>query len=213
MTAHKEFLKYVKTYRPDEPLVVEGESDTDFFCLLQGTVGIWKGDPNAEDERVKIGDISEKGAYFGEMSCLLEEARTASIVAVDHVKALKFPGSMLEEMMLKQPKLGIKICTALANRLKGTTANQKNIVIQRNELREDATSQFLYARNQFQKVFIILSAIQAQLNHPNLKALIEYMSHDKLQGHRKLRVSSDFFDDIPQQLVEPVKKAFSNILS
>lgn len=212
---HQEFIKYLKAYKADEVIIEEGSNDTDFFCLLQGSVGIWKGNDNenAAKRQVKIGEITEKGTYFGEMSTLLEETRTASIIAIDGmVKVLKFPGEMLPQMILKQPKLGLKICTALADRLKGTTLKQKDIALQRNEIRDDATSQFLYARRQFQRVFIMLSAIQMQMQNPNLKALIEYMSHDKLQGRRKLRIDDEFLEEIPSTLVDPVKKAFSHIL-
>lgn len=210
---HQEFIKYLKAYKANDTLIEEGQCDTEFYCLLQGGVGIWKGDAEKPQQRVKIGEITEKGTYFGEMSALLEESRTASIIAMDDgVKVLKFPGEMLPQMILKQPKLGLKICTALANRLKGTTLKQKDIALQRNEIRDDATSQFLYARRQFQKVFIMLSAIQSQIQNPNVKILIEYMSLDKLQGRRKLRIDDEFLEDIPQQLVDPVKKAFNHIL-
>ena len=202
---HEEFLKYLKVYQPGEILIKEGDTETDFFCLLQGKVSITKGSVDDPDGRVNIGEISEKGIYFGEMSALLEEERSASITAQDEqVKVLKFPGDMLPQMVLKQPKLGLKILTALCERLKGTTVRHKDIALQRNEIRDDATSQFLYARQQFQKVFIMLSAVQSQLHHPQLKALIEYMSLDKLQGERRLRLSEDFFDDIPEELVDPV---------
>jgi len=80
---NEEFIKYIKTYEKDEFLVSEVDSDQDFFCLISGSVGIWKGDPQQPDELVKIGEISEQGTYFGEMSVLLHEQRTASIRAKD----------------------------------------------------------------------------------------------------------------------------------
>lgn len=211
---NEDLVKYLKTYQPSEVLIKEGNDQNDFFCLIEGKVGIWKGDPSDRDKQVKIGELSEKGTYFGEMSCLIKEPRTASIIAEEGpVKVLKMPGEVLPQMMLKQPSLGLKLCTALADRLRGTTTRQQEVAIQRNEIRDDATAQFLHAREVFQKLFVMLTAVQAQLQHPNIKAILEFMSRDKLmQGGRKLQVDDNLLEDIPRELQEPVRQAFSNML-
>ena len=212
---NEDFLKYVKVYKPKEYLVKEGDQDHDFFCLLQGKVGIWRGNLDEPDQMVKIGELTEKGTYFGEMGQLLQEQRTASIIASNEnsVKVLKFPGEMLDQMILKQPKLGLKVCAALANRLKGTTDKQQEVAIERNEIRDDATSQFLHAKEQYQKVFVMLTSIQKQLQHPNIKSCIEFMTHDKLlQGGRKIHINEEFLADIPDTLKEHIKKAYADTL-
>jgi hypothetical protein len=74
-------------------------------------------------------------------------------------------------------------------------------------LRSDATNQLLHAKETFQKLFVILTAIQAQFQNPFLKAAMEYFSHDKLfQGGRKLRVDEKFLHDLPPRLVDLLKK-------
>ncbi len=211
----EDLVKYLKTYQANEVLIREGNDQNDFFCLIEGRVGIWKGSPENREKQVKIGELVEKGTYFGEISCLIKEPRTASIVAEDGpVKVLKMPGEMLPQMMLKQPSLGLKLCTALADRLRGTTTRHQEAALQRNEIRDDATAQFLHARESFQKIFVMLTAIQAQLQHPSVKALIEYMARDKMmQGGRKLQVDDSLIEGIPRELQEPVRQAFSNILN
>jgi CRP-like cAMP-binding protein len=211
---YQEFVKYLKVYDPTETLIHEGEDDTDFFCLLKGKVGIWKDGGEETDGKIKIGHIEEKGTYFGEMSALLQEARTASICALEEpVKVLKFPGEMLPQMMLKQPKLGLKVCTALAGRLRGTTNAQQEVSIQRNEIRDDATSQFLHAKEAFQKVFVMLTTIQKQLQNPSIKSVVEYMTRDKLlQGGRKIRINETFLEDIPVTLIDSIKRAYADKL-
>ncbi len=211
---YQEFIKYLQVYEPSQPLIKEGEEDTDFFCLLQGGVGIWKSGGEDSDGDIRIGEIREKGTYFGEMSGLLQEERSASIRALEEpVKVLKFPGEMLSQMMVKQPKLGLKVCTALANRLKGTTNKQQEVSIERNEIRDDATNQFLHAKEAFQKVFVMLTTIQKQLQNPNLKMVVEYMMHDKLlQGGRKIRINEEFLEDVPEALIDPIKRAYADKL-
>ncbi|MDF2576998.1 MAG: cyclic nucleotide-binding protein [Chlamydiales bacterium] len=205
-----EFIKYLKVYLPDSFIITEGTDDKEFFCLLEGSVAIWKGAPEQRDKMVKVGGFAEKGTYFGEMGYLLQEMRTASIIAETQVKVLKFPGDMLPEMIVKQPKLGLKLCTNLANRLKGTTQQQQNITLQRNELRSDATDQLLHAKDVYQKVVLMLTAIQAQFQNPLLKAAIDYMQKDKLMqgGKRKNMVNEEFLRDLPPRLAELMKKQF-----
>jgi CRP-like cAMP-binding protein len=208
---HEEYIKYLTAYKPEDFLIAEDDSTDDFFCLLSGEVGIWKGDPKDRKNMVKVGEMKEPGSYFGEMSSLLGEHRTASILAISDVKALKFPGEMLPQMLLKQPRLGLKLCTALADRLRGTTTRQEKIAVQRNEIRDDATSQFLGAKESFQKLFVMLTSIQAQLQHPLLKSSIKYMAEDPLiQGGKRLRFNEEFISDMPTDVTELVRRAYAD---
>lgn len=207
----KEFIKYLKVYPANAFLIKEGNDDNDFFCLLHGEVGIWKGDPAEPDKMVRVGGFKDKGIYFGEMGYLLQETRTASIVSETQVKVLKFPGEMLPQLIMKQPKLALKISTNLANRLKGTTAQQQNVTLQRNELRSDATDQLFHAKEVFQKIFMILTAVQAQFQNPLIKMVIEYMQKDKLlRGGRRMSVNEEFLRDLPPRLSDLMKKTFEN---
>jgi len=117
-------------------------------------------------------------------------------------------------MMMKQPKLGLKLCTALADRLKGTTCAQQDIALQRNEIRDDATQQFLHGKQSFQKLFVMLTAVQTQIQQPLLKSVIECMSRDTLlQGGKRLRVDESYIKDMPSDVADLVKKAYSEILT
>lgn len=210
-TMHEEFIKYLKSYKANQVIIEEGEKNEDFFCLLKGTVEIWKEDEEENGQRVKVGELTEKGTYFGEMSSLLGEIRSASILSKEAVKVLQFPGEMLPQMIVNQPKLGLKLCTTLANRLKGTTEQQRDIAKHRNELREDATTQTLHAKEQYQKLFVMLTALQTKMQNPDLKSIIEYMSHDKLlQGGKKVRINQAFLADVPETLIEPIKAAYAD---
>ncbi len=202
-----ELAKYLKTYKPKEYLIKEEADDREFFCLLQGTVGIWKGSPDDRSKMVRVGELSEKGTYFGEMSYLLDEQRTASIVADTNVKVLMFPGDMLSPMVLKQPQLGLKLLKALADRLKSTTGKTEDIAQERNVLRGDAEEQSLHAKKQYQKVFIVLMNIQKQIQNQFTKSLIEYMSKDKLlSGGKQIHIDDEYLKDLPESLIELIKK-------
>lgn len=205
-----EFLQYLKVYPKGTFLVVEGANDNDFFCLLDGSVAIWKGNVNETDKMIRVGGFKDKETYFGEMGYLLQEVRTASIVAESEmVKVLKFPGDMLPVLIQSQPKLALKLCTNLANRLKGTTQQQQNVTLQRNEMRSDATDQLFHAKEFTQKMFMMMTAVQGQFQNPLMKMLLDYMAKDKLmQGGKKLRFDEALFRDIPPKIAELVKKTY-----
>lgn len=210
---YEEFMKFLKSYQAGEVIAEEGNAQNDdFFCLLQGKVGIWK-EPCEEEkdkEKVLVGQIEEKGSYFGEMSALIQEPRTASIQAMSPVKVLQFPGSMLPQMMQKQPKLGVKLAKALAERLKGTTLKQQDITLKRNEIQQDSTQQLLNAKELFEKLFILISAVQLQHQMPILKGVIQWMSQDKLfySGRSRYRRDEEFIASLSPDLAEVVQKFY-----
>jgi CRP-like cAMP-binding protein len=199
--------QYLKTYQSRSEIIAEGEDSQDFFCLLEGKVEIWK--EKDDKKKIKIGEIEKKGSYFGEISYLLQEPRTASIIAEGEVKVLKFSGNMLPELILKQPNLGLKLCMTMAERLKGTTISQKDVATQRDELREDSTEQFFNLSSLFQKVFIMLSSIQLHLNNEHIKSILTFMTQQKiLRSGREVTINKEFIEDIPDELISYIKAAY-----
>ena len=205
-----EFTKYLKAYPPDHFLIKEGSENQDFFCLLEGSVCIWKGNPEEKEKLIKVAEIDEKGTYFGEMSYILEESRTASIISKNKVKVLQFPGEMLEPLMLKQPKLALHICKTLAQHLKGSTTKTEEVSQNIGTLRNDVATSHLEAKKSYQTIFMLLSAIQTQFQNPLLKSVIELMAGNKLlQGGKKQKFDRLVLEGLPEQLVDLALKLFS----
>lgn len=67
-------LSKIRRYKPDEPIIREGERDPWIYFLLSGRVRV-------EKEGIRIGTISKTGEVFGEMSILDGMARSASVYA------------------------------------------------------------------------------------------------------------------------------------
>ena len=63
----------LEKYEDGDVIIREGNSDNDFYELIQGSVIVVKGGK-------KIAEISQPGAYFGEMSAISGESRSASSV-------------------------------------------------------------------------------------------------------------------------------------
>lgn len=97
-------------------IIKEGNTDTNFYQLMQGSLEILK-------NGVKVGEISQPGEYFGEMSALLGTARTATIVSNGKSIVKVFPGDKLKETLINYPLISIQIINSLQQRLQ--TASNK----------------------------------------------------------------------------------------
>jgi membrane protein len=105
--------KYGHTFKAGEALIHEGEHTKTSFLLFAGRVGVYKEMPG---ERKKLGELKE-GELFGEMAYLLNEARTATVLAETDVTALVLPPELLEELMRYSAPLSRHIIDTLCQRL------------------------------------------------------------------------------------------------
>ena len=91
-------------------IVKEGNSDSNFFKLIQGCLEVVKGND-------KIAEISEPDTYFGEMSALLGGRRTATIRSVGKSIVKVFPGDKLMETLEGYPEISKQVIRSLVARL------------------------------------------------------------------------------------------------
>ncbi len=104
----------IEVYEDGDDIIHQGNKDIDFFQLLQGTVMVVK-------DGKRIADIKEPGEYFGEMSAISGEPRTASIVAKGKAKIKRFPGDKMMEIIEKHPKVARHLFRTLVTRLGQTS--------------------------------------------------------------------------------------------
>ena len=96
-----------------DTIIKEGNTDTNFFKLIQGCLEVVKGSD-------KIAEISEPNSYFGEMSALLGGRRTATIRSVGKSIVKVFPGDKLMETLEGYPEISKQVVHALVSRLEDT---------------------------------------------------------------------------------------------
>jgi type IV pilus assembly protein PilB len=110
----------VEEYEDGDIIIQEGnQDDRNFYKLVRGKVAVLK-------QGKKIAEITEPGEYFGEMACMLQEPRYASVISVGRSKVKKYPGDKLKELLEKYPEIARHLFKTLAKRLRKTD----NIVIQ-----------------------------------------------------------------------------------
>ncbi|MDR9500656.1 MAG: type IV-A pilus assembly ATPase PilB [Desulfurivibrionaceae bacterium] len=104
----------VELYEDGDDIIHQGNMDNDFFQLLQGKVMVVR-------DGKRIADIKEPGEYFGEMSAISGEPRSASIVSRGRSKIKRYPGDKILEVIQTQPQVSRHLFRTLVDRLSHTS--------------------------------------------------------------------------------------------
>ena len=102
-----------RRYLPREYIVRQGQNGASLFIVAEGLVNILINDNH--DQEKWVAHI-EPGRYFGEMSLLTGQPRSASAQAATEVICYKITKETLEPIFQKQPELLEKISTIMAAR-------------------------------------------------------------------------------------------------
>jgi small-conductance mechanosensitive channel len=98
-----------------EVLVREEEAGDSLFVVEKGAVRVTKSDPEAEHRHVDLA-ILEEGAFFGEMSLLTGEPRSATVIARDPCGVLVLTKRALAATLEADPRIAESLSRALAAR-------------------------------------------------------------------------------------------------
>jgi type IV pilus assembly protein PilB len=101
----------MEKYEDGDVLIREGNTDNDFFELIQGAVIVVKGGK-------KIAEISQPGSYLGEMSAISGEARSATVFSKGRTTVRRFEGDKLFEVIENYPDATKHLFKSMASRLK-----------------------------------------------------------------------------------------------
>ncbi len=107
----------IEEYDDGDYIIRQNNKDIDFFKLVNGAVSVVK-------DGKKIAEITEPGEYFGEMSAISGEPRSASILSKGRSKIKRFPGDKLMEVIEKYPDVARHLFKTVVVRL-----NQANNII------------------------------------------------------------------------------------
>ena len=107
------FDRFGKEFKPNEIVFCEYEPGTEFYFIQTGKVRIVK----IINNREKTLDVLTEGDVFGEMSILEEEPRSASVIAIDHVKVLKFHRDNFDSLLQGNPQLAYKLLVIFSKRI------------------------------------------------------------------------------------------------
>ena len=91
-------------------IIREGNTDKNFYQLLQGGLIITK-------TGRMVGEITQPGDYFGEMSALLNQPRAATVRSKGKSVVKVYPGDKLRETIENHPDIAFTIIKALMTRM------------------------------------------------------------------------------------------------
>jgi type IV pilus assembly protein PilB len=119
----------METYDDGDVIVREGNKDTDFFKLIQGSLYVVK-------QGKKIGEIIHAGEYFGEMSAISGEPRSTSIISKGRSVIKRFPGDKLSEIIEKYPDVAKHLFEIIVNRLNHANNTIVKLANERKQIKE-----------------------------------------------------------------------------
>ena len=111
-----------KTTNPDDAFITlakageflfrEGDPGPEMFIIQEGAVELWKRVGDGEERMLSL----TAGDFCGEQALLTGEPHLCSAQAVSRVKALRFDGPTLLELLRKEPELGLRLLRNLSRR-------------------------------------------------------------------------------------------------
>lgn len=107
------FDRFGVEYKPGEIIFCEYEPGYEFFIIQSGQVKIVK----LINGREKTIDVLVENDIFGEMAILEEEPRSATAIAVDRVKALRFHRDNFDVFLQGQPQIAYKLLVSFSKRI------------------------------------------------------------------------------------------------
>ncbi len=114
-------LSQRRLYDAGESLVTEGEAGDSLFVIEKGSVQVLKTDEDQRQREVELAVLGA-GAFFGEMSLLTGEPRSATVVAKEHCGVLTLSKQALAPILEEDPRIAESFSRALAARELDTAA-------------------------------------------------------------------------------------------
>jgi CRP-like cAMP-binding protein len=102
-----------KYYSIGDTITSMGDPADGFYILLTGKIGVYKKD-------FTVAEVNTRGTIFGELGCILNIPRTATLQALEPTSVL-FVKMTIDELVEKHPEFAKRLLVDLADRLTRTT--------------------------------------------------------------------------------------------
>jgi len=116
-----------QVFRKDNMILIEEEVGSTMFVILEGRVKISR---ISEEGREVILSILSEGDFFGEMSILDGQARSANVVTLEDATILVIHREDFLQMLHDYPQIAINLLKELAHRLRRSDSQIKSLSLQ-----------------------------------------------------------------------------------
>src|SRR5438105_4568696 len=106
-----------RTFQPGQIIMNAGEPGASFYIIERGEVEIWLTD--TEGQKVVL-DVLGPGKFFGELSMLTGESRSASATSAEELITLELDRDEFFGFLRQRPDAALDVLTELGARLKRT---------------------------------------------------------------------------------------------
>ncbi|MDX8395108.1 MAG: Crp/Fnr family transcriptional regulator [Mariprofundaceae bacterium] len=113
-------IELVTTHHVNKKSIVvqEGDDGNSFFIILKGSVKI---SYYAPEGREVVLSLLEEGAFFGEISLLDKQPRSATVSTLEDSQLAQIRRNDFENMLLTQPRIAVKLLSEVVHRLRRTS--------------------------------------------------------------------------------------------
>ncbi len=107
-----------RTYQANEAIIRGNETGSEAFVILEGKVEVHK----EVDGKRTVYTTLAPGDVFGEMACITDEVRSATVTALQETTCMVITATSVNNQLRKTPPWFEKIVNALVKRLRNTDA-------------------------------------------------------------------------------------------
>ncbi len=120
-------VSLVQKYHKDNIILIEEEVGTTMFIIINGKVKISR---ISDDGREVILSILSEGDFFGEMSLLDGQTRSANVTALEESELLMIRREEFLQMLYDYPQIAINLLKELAQRIRKSDEQIKSLSLQ-----------------------------------------------------------------------------------
>jgi CRP/FNR family transcriptional regulator, cyclic AMP receptor protein len=118
----KLYDRFGREYTPFERIFSEGETGNDMYVVIGGSVEVLRTPVEAGGKDAVVLARPGVGDFFGEMSMLLDELRSATVRAgAEGAKVVRFSPGNFDLIVKLQPQVAVQMLKTLAQRLRATS--------------------------------------------------------------------------------------------
>jgi pSer/pThr/pTyr-binding forkhead associated (FHA) protein len=108
---------FIVPYSKDEVVFKEGDAGAEMYVVQTGQIELFR---NMNDEK-RFVRVFEKGDFFGEMSLLESQPRTATAVALEDSELIVINGATFDQMIKSNIEIAVRMLRKISKRLRETT--------------------------------------------------------------------------------------------
>lgn len=116
----------LRTYSKQTVIINEGDEAGPLFIILSGKIRVFLGDSLGKEVTLSV---QEQGSYFGELSLLDDEPRSASVMTLDKTVCGVISKAEFRKWLAEHPDVGQSLIKGLTRRIRILTESVRGLAL------------------------------------------------------------------------------------